>query len=172
MERQVTKMSGNLITLVGTELKVGEQAPDFELRNVDFDLKTLNDFQGKIKFISAVPSIDTSVCDYQAKTINEWGGKYPAEVVFLNISMDLPFAQKRWCIQSDARQVLLLSDSVDASFGTNYGILIKELRLLNRAIFILDKDNLIRYMEIVPENTNPPNIELAFQALKSLVPST
>ena len=169
MERQITKMSGNLITLLGEEVKVGDKAPDFEVRDIDFNFKSLQDFAGKLIFISAVPSIDTNICETQAKTINEWASLYPTEVAFLNISMDLPFSQKRWSLQAETGNITLLSDSIYGSFGRAYGILIKELRLLNRAIFIIGNDMLIKYVEIVAENTELPNFEKALQALKYFV---
>ncbi len=167
-ERQVSKMGGNVITLVGPELQVGERAPDFTVLDNDLLPKSLEDFQGKIKLISAVPSLDTGVCDLQTRKFNELAAGLSPEVEVLTISMDLPFAQKRWCNLSGSSRVETLSDHRYASFGENYGILIKELRLLNRSIFLLDKDDNIRYIEIIEENHNHPDYDSAMEALRAL----
>jgi len=167
-ERQVSKMGGNVITLIGPELRVGDRAPDFTVLDNDLLPKGLDDFQGKIKLISAVPSLDTSVCDLQTRKFNEFAVDLSPEVEVLSISMDLPFAQKRWCNLTGCSRVETLSDHRYANFGENYGILIKELRLLNRSIFLLDKDDNIRYMEIVEENHNQPDYDSAMEALRTL----
>jgi len=167
-ERQVTKMGGNIITLEGPELHVGDPAPDFTVLSVDLLPKTLDDFQGKIKLISAVPSLDTGVCDLQTKKFNELAAELSPEIEILTISMDLPFAQKRWCNITGSERVETLSDHRYASFAENYGVLIKELRLINRSIFLLDKDDKIRYIEIVEENHNHPDYDSAMEALRNL----
>jgi thiol peroxidase len=167
-ERQVSKMGGNVITLIGPELRVGDRAPDFTVLDIDLLPKSLDDFQGKIKLISAVPSLDTGVCDLQTRKFNELAVDLSPEVEVLSISMDLPFAQKRWCNLSGSTRVETLSDHRYANFGENYGILIKELRLLNRSIFLLDKDDNIRYIEIVEENHNQPDYDAAMEALRAL----
>ncbi len=168
MERQITTMGGNVITLEGHEVHVGESAPDFFVIDNDIIPKTLNDFAGMIKLISAVPSLDTRICDLQTKKFDQLAARFSKDVVVLTISMDLPFAQKRWCMETGVNRVVTLSDHRDASFGLNYGILIKELRLLNRAIFIIDKNNTIRYIEIVKENHEHPDYKSAIEALNSL----
>jgi thiol peroxidase len=137
---------------------------------LDNDLmpKVLEDFQGKLKLISVVPSLDTPVCDAQTRKFNEAAADLGDDVVVLTISTDLPFAQKRWCGSAGIDQAVTLSDHRDIVFGLNYGVLIKELRLLNRAVFIVDKDNTIRYVEIVEENHNHPDYQKALEALKTL----
>ncbi len=167
-ERQVTQMGGNDITLIGPQLRVGDQGPDFMVLDTDLMPKTLEDYQGYIKLISAVPSIDTGVCDAQTRKFNEFAADFFEDVVVLTISMDLPFAQKRWCGAAGIDRVEVLSDHRLANFGEQYGILIKELRLLNRSIFILDKDNIIRYVEIVEENHNHPDYGNVIESLNSL----
>ena len=168
MERQITKMGGNVITLEGREVAVGEKAPDFLVLDNELIPKHLTDFSGSIKLISAVPSLDTSVCDAQTRKFNELASGFSEDIVVLTISMDLPFAQKRWCGAAGVDRVITLSDHKEANFGLNYGVLIKELRLLNRSIFIVDKNDIIRYIEIVEENYNHPNYDKAIGALKSI----
>lgn len=169
MERSgVIKMKGNGLTLVGTALKAGDKAPDFMVLDEGLAPKTLKDFEGKIKVISVTPSLDTPVCDLQLHWFNEDAAKQPGGVAVLNISMDLPFAIKRFCATAGIDKVEALSDHRDASFGNAYGVLIKELRLLARSIFIVDKQNIVRYVQIVPEQTNEPNYDEALLALKNL----
>lgn len=166
--RQITKMGGNVITLVGPELRVGDPAPDFTVLDNDLLPRSLEDFQGKIKLISVVPSLDTGVCDAQTRKFNELASEFSPEIEVLTISMDLPFAQKRWRGAAGIERVETLSDHRYASFGENYGVLIDELRLLNRSIFLIDKEDQIRYIEIVEENLNHPNYDQALEALASL----
>jgi thiol peroxidase len=168
MGRNVTFM-GNPLTLTGKEVKVGDKAPNFVVLNQDLKEVSLKDFTGKIKLISVTPSLDTPVCDMQARKFNEAAAKLSEDVVVLNISMDLPFAIARFCTTAGIDRVLALSDHREASFGLNYGVLIKELRLLARSVFVIDKDDVIQYIEIVPEITNEPNYEKALEAVKSLI---
>jgi thiol peroxidase len=121
-----------------------------------------------VRIICSVPSLDTSVCDIETRRFNEEAGKLGSNVVVLTISMDLPFAQKRWCGAAGVKNVQTLSDHRDASFGKAYGVLIKEMRLLARAVFVLDKDDAIRYIQIVNEVASEPNYEAALKAAKGL----
>src|ERR1035438_2844966 len=167
MERPgATTMKGNPKTLVGPELKVGDAAADFSL--VDGGLKTvaLKDTGNRVRIISVIPSLDTPVCDAQTKRFNEEAGKMPG-VKIITVSMDLPFAQKRWCNTFDVNKVTMLSDHKDGSFGSNYGTLIKELRIESRAIFVLDPDNKVRHAEYVKEVADFPNYEAALAAARS-----
>jgi len=147
---QVVTLNGKPITLIGSELKVGDIVPDFQVvaqaSLVDEEMKimSLNDFTEKIKVISVTPSLDTPVCNFQIHNFNEEASTFPDDVVVINISMDLPFAINRFCATSGIDKVIALSDYRFASFGTNWGVLIKELRLLTRALFIVDKENVIR----------------------------
>ena len=161
-----TTMRGNPLTLIGPELKVGDKAPDFKL--VDNSLKhvTLADTGHNVRIISVVPSLDTPVCDLQTKRFNEEAAKLPG-VDILMISMDLPFAQKRWCGAFGVDRIKMLSDHRSASFGEAYGTLIKDLRIESRAIFVLDKDNVIRHVEYVKEVADHPNYDAALAAAKS-----
>ncbi|MCS7150628.1 MAG: thiol peroxidase [Caldimicrobium sp.] len=167
MERKVT-LFGNPVTLIGNEVKVGDRAPDFLVLDKDLKEVKLSDFKGKIKLISVTPSLDTPVCDLQARTFNERASKLSEDIVILNISMDLPFAIARFCSAAGIEKVKVLSDHREASFGLAYGLLIKELRLLSRAVLIVDKDDIIRYIEIVPEVTNHPDYERAFEELSKV----
>jgi len=167
MERPgATTMRGNPLTLIGPELKSGDSAPDFKL--VDNSLKnvTLADTGRNVRIISVVPSLDTPVCDAQTKRFNEEAAKLPG-VDILTVSMDLPFAQKRWCGAFGVDKVKMLSDHRDGSFGTNYGTLIKDLRIESRAIFVLDQNNTIRHVEYVKEVADFPNYDTALAAARN-----
>ena len=164
-------MKGNPLTLIGPELKPGEKAPDFKL--VDNGLKdvTLADTGRNVRIISVVPSLDTPVCDAQTKRFNEEAAKLPS-VDIITVSMDLPFAQKRWCGAFGVDKVKMLSDHRDASFGTHYGTLIKELRIESRAIFVLDRSNTVRHVEYVKEVADFPNYDAALSAARSASAAT
>jgi len=159
-------MRGNPLTLIGPALTAGEKAPDFKL--VDNSLKdvTLADTAGQVRIISVVPSLDTPVCDAQTKRFNEEAAKLPG-VSIISISMDLPFAQKRWCGAFGVDKIKMLSDHRDGSFGSSYGTLIKDLRIESRAIFVLDKSNVIRHVEYVKEVADHPNYDTALAAAKA-----
>src|SRR3989338_3105766 len=137
-------MKGNPVTLIGNEVKVGQTAPDFTAVATDLSPVGLNSFKGKKLVISAVPSLDTPVCDIETKRFNQEAATLGPDVQVLTISMDLPFAQKRWCAASNATNVKTLSDHREASFGKNYGVLIKEFGLLARSIFVLDKEGKVQ----------------------------
>jgi len=169
MERKgVIKFKGNPLTLTGNEMKVGDKASDFTVLDGELKETGLKDFAGKVKVVSVTPSLDTPVCDLQARMFNSEAAKLPADVAVLNISMDLPFAISRFCASAGIDKVKALSDHRDASFGNGYGVLIRELRLLARSIFIIDKDDVIRYIQIVPELSNEPDYEKALEALKKI----
>src|SRR5664279_3396620 len=151
MERPgATTMKGNPKTLVGPELKVGDAAPDFSLVDGGLKTVTLKDTGNRVRIISVIPSLDTPVCDAQTKRFNEEAAKMD-NVDIYTISMDLPFAQKRFCNSFAVDNVKMLSDHRDASFGSSWGTLIKELRILSRAIFVVGPDNKLKYVEYVPE---------------------
>jgi thioredoxin-dependent peroxiredoxin len=167
MERPgATTMRGNPLTLIGPELKPGDPAPDFNLTDNGLKPVTLNDTGHHVRIISVVPSLDTPVCDAQTKRFNEEAAKLP-DVDILTVSMDLPFAQKRWCGAFGVDKVKMLSDHRDGSFGANYGTLIKDMRIESRAIFVVDQNNKIRYVEYVKEVADFPNYEAALSAAKS-----
>ncbi|MCM3790233.1 thiol peroxidase [Domibacillus indicus] len=154
------------ITLTGNEVKAGDQAPDFTVLANDLSEISLADTRGKVRIISAVPSIDTGVCDAQTRRFNEEAANL-ANVEVLTISADLPFAQSRWCAAAGLENVKTLSDHRDFSFAQNYGVGIEELRLLTRSVFVLDSNDKVIYVEYVPEATNHPNYEAAIEAAKS-----
>lgn len=165
----IITISGNPLTLVGDEVRVGDKAPDFEVLDNELSPVRFSSFGGKICIISSVPSLDTPVCDMETRRFNEEAGRLDSDVIILTISMDLPFAQKRWCGAAGVTRVQTLSDHRDASFGTSYGVLIKELRLLARAIFLVDRDGTIKYIELVREITNEPDYEKVLNAVSKLV---
>ena len=167
MERPAaTTLKGNPLTLIGPELKPGDTAPDFTL--VDNALKpvTLKDTGNQVRIISVVPSLDTPVCDAQTKRFNEEAAKLSG-VEILTVSMDLPFAQTRFCNSFALDHLKMISDHRDGSFGQAYGTLIKELRILSRAIFVLGPENKVKYVEYVPDVGDSPNFEAALAAAKS-----
>ncbi|MCH1642410.1 thiol peroxidase [Paenibacillus timonensis] len=160
---------GNPITLIGPELKVGDTAPDFRLNKNLLEEATLQDYAGKIKLISVVPSLDTGVCDAQTRRFNQEAAGLGEDVVVLTVSADLPFAQARWCGAAGVDRVVTLSDYKDNSFGKAYGVLIKEFALDMRAVFVLDKDNKIQYVEVLNEMTEHPDYEKPVAAVKALL---
>jgi thiol peroxidase len=159
-------MRGNPLTLVGPELKVGEAAPAFTLIGAGMKPVSLADYKGKVKIISTIPSVDTPVCDAETRRFNEEAAKLPPDVVVLTISMDLPFAQARWCGAAGVDKVTTLSDYRGAHFGETYGVLIKELFLLARVVFVLDKNDKIVHVEYVKEVANQPNFESTLEAAR------
>jgi thiol peroxidase len=161
-------MRGNPLTLIGNELNVGERAPDFTILDNNLSPVSFSSFRGKICILSAVPSLDTPVCDLETRKFNEEASRLGPDIVILTISMDLPFAQKRWCAASGVDKVQTLSDHRDASFGTSYGVLIKELRLLARAVFLVDQKGTLQYLQLVKELTTEPDYEAILNALKKL----
>lgn len=159
---------GNSVTLVGPELKVGDAAPDFTVVDNSLSPTTLATFEGKVKIVSAVPSLDTPVCDTETRRFNQEAAALPGDVVVLTVSADLPFAQKRWCGAAGIDKVVTLSDYRDRSFGLAYGVLIDELKLLSRSIFVIDRKNVIRYIQHVPEVTQEPDYAAVVAAAKEL----
>lgn len=157
----------NPVTLIGNEIKVGDQAPDFTVLTNDLSEVTLADTKGKIRLISVIPSIDTGVCDAQTRRFNEEAATLD-DVKVLTISVDLPFAQARWCGANGIKNVQTLSDHRDLSFGEAFGVHMKELRLLARAVFVIDENDKVTYVEYVSEATNHPNYEAAINAVKEL----
>jgi len=162
-----TTMRGNPLTLIGPELKAGEKAPDFTVLSNDLKPVTLADSAGKVRILSVVPSLDTPVCDQQTRRFNEEAAKL-GNVEILTISMDLPFAQKRWCGAAGVDKVKTVSDHRDASFGAAYGTLIKELRLESRAVFVVDGSGKLAHVEYVKEVAEHPNYDVALAAAKKL----
>ncbi len=165
----IVTMKGNPVTLVGNEVKVGDKAPDCNLAANDLSAVSISSFGGKVRIVASVPSLDTAVCDMETRRFNEEAAKFDPNIVILTISMDLPFAQKRWCGAAGIQNVKTLSDYRDAKFGTSYGVLIKEFRLLARAIFVIDKTGTVRYVQIVSELGKEPDYQAAIDAAKKLL---
>jgi thioredoxin-dependent peroxiredoxin len=154
------------VTLLGSQVKAGDQAPDFKVLANDLSEVTLADSKGSVRLIAAVPSVDTGVCDAEVRRFNEEASKLD-HVKVLTISVDLPFAQKRWCAAAGIENVQTLSDHRDLSFGKAYGVAIEELRLLARSVFVIDSSDKVTYVEYVDEVTNHPNYEAAIEAAKT-----
>lgn len=165
----IVTMKGNPLTLLGNEVKVGDAVPDFEVLSNDLSPVTSSSFRGKVCIVSSVPSLDTPVCDTETRRFNEEAGRLSADVAVLIISMDLPFAQKRWCGAAGVTRVQTLSDHRDASFGTSHGVLIKELRLLARAVFVVDRNGIVQYVQLVKEITQEPDYDAVLTAVSKLV---
>ncbi len=170
MERAgIVTMRGNPLVLLGQEVKVGDAAPDFTVIANDLTPVKFSSFKGKVCVISSVPSLDTPVCDTSTRRFNEEASQLGENVVILTISMDLPFAQARWCGAAGVTQVQTLSDHRDASFGLSYGVLLKDLRLLARAVFVVDQAGIIRYVQIVSEIAHEPDYDAVIEAVKKLM---
>ena len=163
------KFAGNPVTLVGEEVLIGKIAPDFTAVGQDLKPVSLKDFDGKIKIISIFPSVDTGVCATQTRTFNKAAAELTDDIIIINISNDLPFALKRFCGAEGIDKTLTISDHKNVDFGTKYGFLIDELRLLARGVVVLDKNNEIKYVEYVPEITTEPNYNEALRIAKSLI---
>ncbi|MEH7238120.1 thiol peroxidase [Bacillus sp. JJ1562] len=156
----------NPVTLLGNEVKVGDKAPDFTVLANDLSEVSLADSKGSVRLIASVPSLDTGVCDAETRRFNEEAAGL-GNVKILTVSVDLPFAQKRWCGANGIENVQTLSDHRDLSFGEAYGVAIQELRLLARAVFVIDSNDTVTYVEYVSEATNHPNYEAALEAAKA-----
>jgi thiol peroxidase len=168
-ERQgIVTIHGNPLTLVGDDVKVGTLAPDAELLDNDLKPVKLSSYRGKVLVLVTVPSLDTPVCDIETRRFNDEAANLGPDIQLITISMDLPFAQKRWCGAAGVTNLQTLSDHRQADFGKAYGVLIKELRLLARGIFILDREGKVQYVQLVPEVTNEPNYEEVLQTLNKM----
>jgi thiol peroxidase len=160
---------GNALTLIGSEVELGDEGPDFSGLARDLSEVQLSDFRGKVVLIASVPSLDTRVCDTEARRFNEEAVQLGEDVRVLVISMDLPFAQKRWCAAAGIENLQTLSDHRDASFGRSYGVLIRDLRLLARSIWVVDRGGKIRYVELVNELTDHPDYDAALAVVREVV---
>jgi thioredoxin-dependent peroxiredoxin len=155
--------------LIGTPVKEGDKAPDFAVVAPDFSEKKFADYRGKVCVIASVPSLDTSVCDRETKRFNDEAASLSHDVAILTISMDLPYAQRRWCGAVDNLKVNVLSDHRDADFGKKYGVLVGDLRLLSRAVFVVDNEGIIRYVELVKVIGNEPDYNKVLDFVRQLV---
>jgi thioredoxin-dependent peroxiredoxin len=162
-------MRGNPVTLLGEELEVGDSAPDFVVLSNDLNPVQFSSLKGKVCVISSVPSLDTPVCHASTVSFNREAGRLDGGVEILIISMDLPFAQARWCGATGVKDVKTFSDHREASFGLSYGVLMKDLRLLARAVFVVDREGIVRYVELVKEIADEPDFDAALEAVKKLV---
>lgn len=165
----VIQRKGIPMTLLGPGLRVGSQAPDFTAVDTNMKLRSLAEFRGKVVIISSVPSLDTPVCNLQTLRFNEEAAKLGPEVVILTLSADLPFAQKRWCDHAGVDKVICLSDYRDRAFGEAYGLVIKERMLLARAVLVIDRQGVVRYVQIVKEQFSEPDYHAVLSAVKEVV---
>lgn len=160
---------GNPLTLMGASLKVGVTAPPFKLLDNALQPVSLADSSGKVRLLTVVPSLDTPVCDTMTRNFNQQASKFPDDVVVYTISVDLPFAQARWCGNAGIDKVQTLSDYQDRAFGLDYGLLIKELKLLARAVMVIDRDDKLRYFQLVGEVAEEPDYQAALDAVNQLL---
>ncbi|VAW32223.1 Thiol peroxidase, Tpx-type [hydrothermal vent metagenome] len=161
-------LQGNKLTVRGDVLSVGDKAPDFKLTANDMSKVSLQDSAGKVRLISVVPSLETGICDVQTRRLNVEASALGKDVAILTVSVDIPFAQKRWCGAAGVDQVQVLSDHMDMNFGDAYGTHVAELRLEQRAIFVVDGDDTVQYVEYVPEIAQHPDYEAALTAVRQL----
>lgn len=157
------------LTLLGHEVKVGEKAPEFKVVNGDLSHLSLADLKDKVKLILAVPSLDTKVCELETIRFNEEAEKLGDQVVILTVSMDLPFAQARFCSSHNIANAITVSDYQERNFAQNYGVLIDGLFLTNRSVFVLDRDNTVKYVEYLTQNTDHPDYDKALDAVRELL---
>lgn len=162
----IVTMKGEQVTLLGPDLQTGAAAPDFRVVDQAFEPIKLSDFKGRACLISVVPSLDTGVCALQTKRFNDEVAKLPDDVVMMTVSMDLPFAQKRFCEAEKIDRIQILSDSVWREFGLRYGVLIKDMGLLARSIFIVDRQGNIAYKEIVADISSQPDYDTALNIIR------
>ena len=167
-DRTVT-LNGKPLELAGHEVKVGDKAPDFTALDNDLKPLGLSSLRGKVRVVVSVPSLDTPVCDLETRRFNEEASALGEQVRMLVISMDLPFAQKRWCAAAGVERVQTLSDHAEAAFGQAYGMLIPAIRLLARAIFVIDADDVVRYVQLVPEIAQEPDYDAVLRAVRELL---
>lgn len=165
----VVTFQGQPLTLIGKQIEVGEHAPDAEVLANDLSSMSISSCRGKVCVLSCVPCLDTPVCDTQTRRFNQEAANLGPDVVILTVSMDLPFAQARWCGAAGVDAVQTLSDHREAALGTAYGVLIKELRLLARAVFVIDRQGKVQYMQVVNEITNEPDYDAALDAVRKLL---
>lgn len=165
----IVTVGGNPVTLVGSEIKIGDPAPDVELLDKDLNPVKLSSCRGKVCILSSVGSLDTSTCDIETRRFNTEAAELGPDVAILTVSMDLPFAQKRWCGAAGVDKVVTLSDHRNADFGKAYGVLIKESRLLARAIFVVDKQGTVRYTQLVRELAEEPDYGAVLAAARELL---
>ena len=167
--KDLVTFKGNPVTLLGNEVKVGDKAPDFTALKTDLSELKLSDYKGKVVILTAFPSIDTSVCALQAKRFNEEAGKLKDDVSIITISVDLPFALGRFCAAEGIENEVTVSDHKELDFGYKYGFVIKELRLLERGIVVIDKEGIIKYAEYCTEVTEHPHYDKAIEIVKTLI---
>jgi thiol peroxidase len=165
----IVTFQGDPLTLLGPELKVGDHAPPFTLVDTDLQPVRLSDTAGKVRLITVVPSLDTDVCDAMTRRFNQEAANLPKDVVVYTISVDLPFAQKRWCGNAGIDRVKTLSDYQERAFGQDYGLLIKEIKLLARAVLVINRQGRVTYLQIVGEIVDQPDYQAALEAVRRLL---
>lgn len=167
------EVGGKDATILGDDIKVGQTAPEFQAQTLEWqDINVLEATAGKVRILAAVPSIETSVCDRETRRFNEEAAALSDEIVIIPISTDLPYTQAKWCGAAGIDRVMMVSDHMDASFGTQYGCLIKERRTLRRAVFVVDKDQKVVYADYMPALGNEPDYDAVLESAKAALKSS
>lgn len=169
-ERQgIFTFRGKPVTVIGDDLRTGDLAPEFEVLNQDFEnFKGLEGTSGKVRIIAAVPSLETSVCDRETRRFNQEAANLSKDISILVISEDTPYTQKRWCGAAGIDQVVVLSDHLKKDFGTKYGVFLKEVGVMRRAVFVVDRENVVRYVAYMPELGVEPDYDQVLAAARAL----
>jgi thioredoxin-dependent peroxiredoxin len=163
--KDIFQVAGNPVTIIGRDVVPGELARDFEVTGLDWKkFQGISGTQGKVRILASLPSLDTSVCDRETRRFNQEAVNLSDDIEILVISTDLPYAQRRWCGAAGIERVRVLSDHLDVNFGEKYGVLIKELRILRRAVFVVNRSDLVTYIEYLPSNSVEPDYEAVLEA--------
>ena len=164
----IVTFKGQPVTLIGPQIRIGQQAPEATALSNDLAPVTLSSYKGRVCVVCTVPSLDTPVCDLETRKFNEQAVELGNDVQILVVSMDLPFAQGRWCAAEGVDRVVTLSDHREAAFGRAFGVLIKELRLLARAVFVIDRAGVVQYVQLVRELSEEPDYQVVLEAIKKV----
>ncbi|MGD2028169.1 MAG: thiol peroxidase [Anaerolineales bacterium] len=164
------RVGGSEVTVLGEDIEVGQKAPEFSAQTLDWEIIQVLEFtKGKVRILAALPSLETSVCDRETRKFNEEAANLDDDIVIVPISTDLPYTQSNWCAAAGIDQVMMVSDHLETSFGLQYGCLIKERRILRRAVFVLDRENIVRYVDYLPTLGDEPDYEAVLAAAEQLV---
>jgi len=162
------KFRDHQVTIIGDDIQVGQKAPDFKVHNLEFGLiSALNETKNKVRIIAAVPSLDSTVCDRETRRFNVEAAALGYDIAIITVSMDLPYSQKRWCGAAGVDQVMVVSDHLKGDFGKKYGVLLKEIGVFRRAVFVVNRKGVVTYAAYMPVNSEEPKYEEVIQAAKN-----
>lgn len=164
------RVGGSEVTVLGDDIEVGQKAPEFTAQTLDWEIiKVLETTEGKVRILAALPSIETGVCDRETRKFNEEAARLDDDIVIIPISTDLPYTQSKWCAAAGIDQVMMISDHLDTSFGLQYGCLVKERRILRRAVFVVDQEDTVKYVDYMPALGDEPDYEAVLAVAEQLV---